>query len=123
MVHECFKCNTGIMFNSDALRDIGLDPSTLYPYVAPRPPPLPVTKQHKIQHRPSKPIPIRPHKLLTKNNNKKSQEMPKFLQAQRPPLLGSEEEVMDKDRLEAVDSIAESLFHVVVDTNLDVKFH
>ncbi|GLB38791.1 putative uncharacterized alpha/beta hydrolase domain (DUF2235) [Lyophyllum shimeji] len=42
MVRECFKTNTGIMFDSQALRGIGLDPTTLYPYVTPRPPPLPV---------------------------------------------------------------------------------
>ncbi|KAG6829309.1 hypothetical protein H0H92_004987 [Tricholoma furcatifolium] len=39
MVRECFKANTGIMFNTDALRTIGLDPATLYPHVLPRPPP------------------------------------------------------------------------------------
>ncbi|CAA7270706.1 unnamed protein product [Cyclocybe aegerita] len=99
MVRECFKCNTGIMFKSDTLRDIGLDPSTLYPYVAPRPPPLPITEQHKIQHPPSKPIPIRPHKLLTKKNKKSSQEMPKLLQAQRVPFLGSEEEEEIRDAM------------------------
>ncbi|KAG5644333.1 hypothetical protein DXG03_008692 [Asterophora parasitica] len=37
MVRECFKANTGIMFDSHALRKIGLDPSTLFPYVTPRP--------------------------------------------------------------------------------------
>ncbi|KAG6905064.1 hypothetical protein DXG01_005308, partial [Tephrocybe rancida] len=39
MVHECFKTNTGMMFNTEALRTIGLDPVTLYPYVLPWPPP------------------------------------------------------------------------------------
>ncbi|KAG6896290.1 hypothetical protein C0992_009315 [Termitomyces sp. T32_za158] len=39
MVRECFKANTGIMFNTDALRTIGLDPATLYPIVLPRPAP------------------------------------------------------------------------------------
>ncbi|KAG6866325.1 hypothetical protein C0991_005792 [Blastosporella zonata] len=39
MVRECFKSDTGVMFNTEALRTIGLDPSTLYPYVLPRPPP------------------------------------------------------------------------------------
>ncbi|KAG5351898.1 hypothetical protein C0989_004619 [Termitomyces sp. Mn162] len=39
MVRECFKANTGIMFDTDALRTIGLDPTTLYPIVLPRPPP------------------------------------------------------------------------------------
>ncbi|KAF8625955.1 hypothetical protein AX17_006680 [Amanita inopinata Kibby_2008] len=40
MIRECFKTNTGIMFKTEALRQIGLDPTTLYPFVAPRPPPL-----------------------------------------------------------------------------------
>ncbi|KAG5341112.1 hypothetical protein C0989_011565 [Termitomyces sp. Mn162] len=38
MVRECFKANTGIMFDTDALRTIGLDPATLYPIVLPRSP-------------------------------------------------------------------------------------
>jgi len=42
MVRECFKTNTGIMFDARGLRDLGLDPSTLHPFVTPRPPPLPV---------------------------------------------------------------------------------
>jgi hypothetical protein len=42
MIRECFKTNTGIMFNSNALRSIGLDPTTLYPFVTPRPPALSV---------------------------------------------------------------------------------
>ena len=42
MVRECFKINSGIMFDTHSLRNIGLDPSTLYPFVTPRPPPLPV---------------------------------------------------------------------------------
>jgi hypothetical protein len=42
MIRECFKSKTGIMFDSDKLRAIGLDPGRLYPDVLPRPPPLPV---------------------------------------------------------------------------------
>ncbi|KAJ7704774.1 hypothetical protein B0H17DRAFT_1038540 [Mycena rosella] len=42
MIRECFKTNSGIMFDCDGLRSIGLDPSSLYPHVAPRPPPLAV---------------------------------------------------------------------------------
>ncbi|KAF9464083.1 hypothetical protein BDZ94DRAFT_1257527 [Collybia nuda] len=42
MVRECFRKNSGIMFHAHRLRDIGLDPTTLYPFVTPRPPPLPV---------------------------------------------------------------------------------
>ena len=36
MVRECFKANTGILFKSALLRDIGLDPSMFYPDVLPR---------------------------------------------------------------------------------------
>lgn len=40
MIRECFKLNTGIMFNTKGLYRLGLDPSGLYPIVVPRPPPL-----------------------------------------------------------------------------------
>jgi hypothetical protein len=43
MIRECFKTNTGIMFDVDGLREIGLDPARLYPEVLQRPPPLPVS--------------------------------------------------------------------------------
>ncbi|KAI1797955.1 hypothetical protein LXA43DRAFT_1088109 [Ganoderma leucocontextum] len=37
MVRECFKANTGIQFKAERLRDIGLDPASLYPIVKDRP--------------------------------------------------------------------------------------
>lgn len=38
MIRECFKTDTGIIFAADnLLKDIGLDPSSLYPIVKPRP--------------------------------------------------------------------------------------
>ena len=37
MIRECFLAQTGIMFKADGLREVGLDPSTLYPDVLPRP--------------------------------------------------------------------------------------
>jgi len=40
MIRECFKANTGIMFDAERLREIGLDAATLYPTVLARPPPL-----------------------------------------------------------------------------------
>lgn len=40
MIRECFKENTGIMFVSDRLRQIGIDPDSLSPQVIPRPQPL-----------------------------------------------------------------------------------
>lgn len=43
MVRECFKANVGIMFDTDGLRGIGIDPHTVYPLVQPRPPPLSTT--------------------------------------------------------------------------------
>ena len=52
MIRECFKAETGIMFHSEGLRIIGLDPTTLYPYVQKRPPPLPVADL-QIQHIPA----------------------------------------------------------------------
>ncbi|KAK0202259.1 hypothetical protein DFS33DRAFT_1353759 [Desarmillaria ectypa] len=42
MIRECFKAETGIMFDSERLREIGLDPATLYPFITPRPPALSV---------------------------------------------------------------------------------
>ncbi|KAF8581738.1 hypothetical protein K439DRAFT_200070 [Ramaria rubella] len=51
MIRECFKTATGIMFDSEQMRAIGLDPATIYPIVLPRPPPLPVLNA-KIQRMP-----------------------------------------------------------------------
>lgn len=42
MIRETFKTKSGIMFDTEGLRSIGLDPNSLYPDVAPRPPALPV---------------------------------------------------------------------------------
>ncbi|KAK0457554.1 uncharacterized protein EV420DRAFT_1271505 [Desarmillaria tabescens] len=53
MIRECFKAQTGIMFDSDRLREIGLDPATLYPSVKPRPRALSV-KSAIIQREPKK---------------------------------------------------------------------
>lgn len=36
MVHQCFSTNTGLLFDEEELRKIGLDPTTLYPEVKPR---------------------------------------------------------------------------------------
>lgn len=40
MVRECFKAKSGIIFKTETLRDIGMDPNTIYPKVLPRPPAL-----------------------------------------------------------------------------------
>ncbi|KAJ7133352.1 hypothetical protein C8R44DRAFT_849473 [Mycena epipterygia] len=52
MIRECFKTHSGIMFDCEGLRSIGLDPDSLYPHVKPRPPALPVGNL-RIQHVPS----------------------------------------------------------------------
>ncbi|KAF7293119.1 Zn(2)-C6 fungal-type domain-containing protein [Mycena kentingensis (nom. inval.)] len=39
MIRQCFLLQTGIIFHADTLRLAGLEPSTLYPRVLPRPPP------------------------------------------------------------------------------------
>lgn len=39
MVRECFAAESGIMFNANRLRDVGINPATLYPVVLQRPPP------------------------------------------------------------------------------------
>jgi hypothetical protein len=74
MVRECFRANTGIMFNSSALKQIGMDPSTLYPFVKPRPPPLPLSPTDRIRVPPAKEIPIRSHNYLRKRKQKASPE-------------------------------------------------
>jgi hypothetical protein len=52
MIRECFKTKTGIVFEADKLRAIGLDPDTLYPTVKPRPPPLSVGEMKVRKCRP-----------------------------------------------------------------------
>ncbi|KAG5340142.1 hypothetical protein E4T56_gene19446 [Termitomyces sp. T112] len=52
MIRECFKADTGIMFMSESLKTVGLDPASLYPYVQERPPPLPGAGAH-VEHIPS----------------------------------------------------------------------
>ena len=93
MVRECFKTNTGIMFYSDKLLEIGLDPTTLYPNVLPRPPPLSVN-DHRIPDPPTTPIPIRVHKYLVKKHHP---EVHQRLLESRVPFLGSEEEEEVRD--------------------------
>ncbi|KAJ3574362.1 hypothetical protein NP233_g1816 [Leucocoprinus birnbaumii] len=40
MVRECFKLNTGILFDKKMFKYIGMDPDTLWPVVKSRPPPV-----------------------------------------------------------------------------------
>lgn len=37
MIRQCFAANTGIRFHTSLLRQVGLDPASLYPIVKPRP--------------------------------------------------------------------------------------
>lgn len=48
MIRECFKADTGIMFSIKGLREVGIDPTSLYPLVKPRLPPL-SAEGYKIQ--------------------------------------------------------------------------
>ena len=54
MIRETFKTNTGIMFDSEGLRRVGLDPSTLYPEVLPRPPAITIDSR-SISNQPTLP--------------------------------------------------------------------
>lgn len=40
MIHETFKCDTGILFHTADLADMGLDVPTLYPILRTRPAPI-----------------------------------------------------------------------------------
>jgi hypothetical protein len=42
MIRECFKTNSGIIFNTEGMKEIGIDPATLYPVVLQRPPAIPI---------------------------------------------------------------------------------
>ncbi|TFK26834.1 hypothetical protein FA15DRAFT_692857 [Coprinopsis marcescibilis] len=115
MVRECFKAKTGIRFISERLYEIGLDPTTLYPYVTPRPPhALPTIPEAeegsvlRLQRRPRKEIPIRPHNLLRRKvkssitnaaatSTLASEKAPAV--ATPPTFLGSEEDEELRDAL------------------------
>ena len=94
MIRECFKARTGIMFECERLRAIGLDPSTLYPDVTPRPPPLPVGSA-SYQEVPKKPSIIRRLISLGKSAAASSADP-------GPVRVGSEEEEDLKDALSPV---------------------
>lgn len=97
MIREIFKAQTGILFITDRMTEIGMDPASLYPFVTPRPAPLPVG-EHKIRNRPVKEIPIRPHMLLTKKK-------PSVAEVSKPPpvtMLDSEEEEELMDALSPI---------------------
>ena len=97
MVRECFKTNTGIMFEAASLKEIGLDPATLYPFVLPRPPPCCVKQmEHQVRRRPTNPIPVRLHAAL---KNKRHAEIHARHVISPAQFLGSEEEEELQDAL------------------------
>jgi hypothetical protein len=63
MVREIFQAKAGILFLTDRLYEIGLDPSTVYPVVHTRPSPLSVEKEHKIREPSPAELPYR-HSML-----------------------------------------------------------
>ncbi|KAJ3504634.1 hypothetical protein NMY22_g17855 [Coprinellus aureogranulatus] len=89
MVREIFKAKTGILFLSDRLFEIGMDPATVYP---------------EVKH-PSKEIPIRPRAFLSKKKSavKEAPKPPAHTSAQ---FLGSEEE---EELLDALSPIYDQL--------------
>jgi hypothetical protein len=94
MIRECFKRNSGIMFNSESLANIGLNPSTLYPDVITRPDKLPVGPSHRIRDPPAT-IPINIRALSIKTE--KQPDLLKDLGCEDP--LGTEEEEELNDAL------------------------
>ena len=93
MIRECFKTNTGIMFDTDSLFKVGLDPSSLYQSVAPRPPPLPIGS-NRIRKPPAIPIPINIPALVAKK--KKHSDL---LAESEKPFMETEEEEELKDAM------------------------
>ena len=98
MIRECFKTNTGIMFNTQSFASVGLDPSTLYPFVTPRPPALPVGPGLCIRDMPATPIPINILAL-----SKKKESHPDLLkESGSEDAFGTEEEEDLKDTLSPI---------------------
>ena len=46
MIRECFKTHSGIIFNTEGMKDIGLDPATIHPVVLTRPPAISIDSIH-----------------------------------------------------------------------------
>ncbi|PFH48601.1 hypothetical protein AMATHDRAFT_149478 [Amanita thiersii Skay4041] len=49
MIRECFRRDSGVLFDPEGLKDLGLDPTTLYPEVTKRPPALFPNETHYIK--------------------------------------------------------------------------
>jgi hypothetical protein len=93
MVREIFKANPGILFLTDRLPRIGLDPSTVYPSVLPRPEPLRVGKEHKIRNPCPSEMPIR-YPIFMRQ--------PMVKEPRLAPMLASEEHEELKDALSPI---------------------
>jgi len=115
MIREIFKAQTGMLFISDRLFEIGMDPTTLYPFVTPRPPALslqPDNAEHRIRRHPVKEIPIRPDSILRKLKLKAGVEKPSIADVSKAPergpaaLLRSEE---DEELMDALSPVYDQL--------------
>ena len=81
------------MFNSHSLANIGLDPSTLYPHVTPRPSALPVEPSHRIQKPSATSIPTNLRAMSIKK--KKKSDFLKDLECEDSSGTEEEEELHD----------------------------
>jgi hypothetical protein len=87
MIRECLKTHSGILFNTEGMKDLGLDPATLYPEVKPRPPPITID--------PSSPNP----KAFIAPVPKKSQTAEEKAQVTAEELTQTEEQIEFADAL------------------------
>lgn len=91
MVRECFKTNSGIIFDTELLREIGIDPSTIYPVVLPRPPALfDRAKTQVLEEAPYTSFFARVYNFFFQNTEAKKDAAQ--LDAQKIPFINEEEE-------------------------------
>ncbi|KAJ7245358.1 hypothetical protein B0H12DRAFT_1127613 [Mycena haematopus] len=104
MIRECFKADTGIMFDAQRLQELGLDPATLCPFVLPRPPPLPVGSADKIESIPPRKGWLR--RVFSRNRKKESDDFPVSPELENisleKPAHGMEEEEDLRDALQPI---------------------
>ncbi|KAF8215371.1 hypothetical protein K438DRAFT_1801131 [Mycena galopus ATCC 62051] len=102
MIRECFKADTGIIFDARRLQELGLDPATLYPFVLPRPPPLPLDSGHKLESIPPRKGWLR-RTLSRKHKADNFPVSPELESLPLPkPVRGMEEEEDLKDSLQPI---------------------
>ncbi|KAF7348055.1 hypothetical protein MSAN_01757900 [Mycena sanguinolenta] len=83
-VNQTPKADTGIMFDAQRLQELGLDPATLYPFVLPRPPPLPVGSTDRIETIPPRKGWLR--RLFSRNRKKDECDFPVSPELENTPL-------------------------------------